>query len=294
LVAKRIEFKAADYLDLKRARRLDRPARMVTAVVEHGLAQSGCPAARLTDTGAIVAAAYGSVDACANYVQRFTDRGARFASPAVFPNLLPSSPVAHASVYLGLGGPVFASADVGATAEGAMVAAVELLEVGQGRVIVAGGVAEASEIIDRAIGPLCTGQVGRGPRSEGAAALVFEAEVGDGDVVSRAIAEVVWSDAWRYRCDWLGLPSPVGRSGVFVAADEPALTTMLTGSGWANVNRYSVSDAVGHHECAGGFASAAAVSLLATGQLDMAFVFGVAPVRQRAFVLRACPHRAKR
>ncbi len=292
-VAKRIEFKAADYLDLKRARRLDRPARMVTAVVEHGLAQSGCPASRLADAGAIVAAAYGSVDACANYVQRFTDRGARFASPAVFPNLLPSSPVAHASVYLGLGGPVFASADVGATAEGAMVAAVELLEVGQGRIIAAGGVEEASDIIDRALGPLCTGHVGRGPRSEGAAVLVFEAEVGDGDVMSRAIAEVVWSDAWRDRCDWLGLPAPVGRSGVFVATDVPALGTMLTGSGWAKVSRYSVSGRVGHHECAGGFASAAAVSLLAAGKLDMAFVIGLAPVRQRALVLRACPHGAK-
>jgi 3-oxoacyl-[acyl-carrier-protein] synthase II len=291
----RIDFQGADFLDLSRARRLDRPARMVTVIVEHGLATAKSPVVLGRDAGAIMATAYGSVDACARYVKRFTDRGARFASPAVFPNLLPSSPVAHTSVYTGLGGPVFASADIGATAESSMVAAVELLEAGQGKLIVAGGVEEASDIIDRVLGPLCTGQQKRGPRSEGAAALVFESDDGEGEVAGRAIAEVTWCGAWRDdpnsrgHANWCDVPPPAERCGVFVASDIDAVTPVLRGSGWEQVTRYAASERIGHHECAGGFAAAAAVALLKARRLDAALILGLAPTRTRALVLRATP-----
>ena len=46
-------------------------------------------------------------------MHRLFDKGPRFASPAEFPNLVPSSPVGHVSIYLGLRGARNATADPG-------------------------------------------------------------------------------------------------------------------------------------------------------------------------------------
>ncbi len=117
--------------------------------------------------------------------------------------------------------------------------------------------------------------------------LVFEAEDDEGEVCARAVAEVMWCDAWRGEADWRTAPSPSSLSAVFVAAESEKVRAALKGSGWEGATRHAVSQRVGHHECAGGFAAAAAVSLLARGELDMALVLGLAPVRTRALVLRA-------
>src|SRR6185436_4543059 len=106
--------------------------------------------------GAIVGASFGSVDASTAYMCRIYDKGAKFASPADFPNLVPSSPVGHASIYLGLRGPVFAMADLGATAESAMATAIELITAGEAEAIAAGSVEEASPMVERCLGPICS------------------------------------------------------------------------------------------------------------------------------------------
>ncbi len=91
-----IDVRPADHLDVSRARRLDRAARLTTiaaaaAGAEAGLA-FGTPDAM--DVGAISGSAFGSVDGSTAFMRRIYDKGAKFASPADFPTSCPLRPSA--------------------------------------------------------------------------------------------------------------------------------------------------------------------------------------------------------
>ncbi len=274
-------FEAKDHLDLGRARRIDRAGRMVTVAMEAAFGRDA--PTDTTQTGAIVGAAFGAVDHCSAFVHRVYEKGARFASPAAFPNLLPSSPVAHASIYHRFQGPVFSSADLGATAEGAIVTAAELIAGGEAEVMFAGGVEEASPITEAVLGPLCSNPQAEA-RGEGTVVLRLAASTPD-----PAGVELVWSHAWRGDVDLGGAPAPSGPARVFVAHDDDAVAAALVGSAWAEVPRAAAAAQAGGHEAAGGFAAAAAYSLLRGGDLVEALVLGLAPDRGYAFVLRVSP-----
>lgn len=271
-------FDAKAHLDLGRARRIDRAGRMATVAMQAALA----PPPPRAFTGAIVGAAFGSVDHCSAFVHRVYDKGARFARPAAFPNLLPSSPVAHASIYHRFQGPVFSSADLGATAEGAIVTAAELIAGGEAEAMFAGGVEEASPITEAVLGPLCSSPQPEA-RGEGAVVLRLEAQAPlEGGV------ELSWSRGWR-GAPVLDAPDPGSRARVFVARDDAAVEAALSGSAWAEVPRAATAARAGGHEAAGGFAAAAAFSLLREGAIDEALVLGLAPDRGYAFLLRVAP-----
>ena len=124
---------ARSLLDLERARRLDRPARLGAVVVERALADAGRRApGDGAGIGIILGSNFGSIDASAAFMHRVFSRGPRSASPAEFPNLVPSSPVGHVSIYLGLRGPVFAAAELGTSGECAVMQAAELIAAGEG------------------------------------------------------------------------------------------------------------------------------------------------------------------
>lgn len=289
-----LPFEAGAHLDLGRARRLDRSGRLVAAAIGAALDASGMPAtdAPRTNTGAIMNGAYGSVDSCSAFIHRVFEKGAKLASPAVFPNLLPSSPVAHASIYHRLAGPVFASADLDATSESAVVTAAELIMAGEADAIFAGGIEEASVITEAVLGPLCSGpHESKVERSEGAAVLLVEAAEAVAARGARPIAEISW---W---CDWRGDPketlsdAPLSsadprRTAVLVAHLGDSVASALAGSRWESAPRLAAGPRVGSHECAGGFAAAAGVARLAAGDLDELLVLGLAPDRGYAFVLR--------
>jgi 3-oxoacyl-[acyl-carrier-protein] synthase II len=295
-----IQLNAAEHLDLARARRLDRAGRLATIAIRTALGEGGldADAERAAGTsgdgdapriGAIVGASFGSVDASTSYMRRIYDKGAKFASPADFPNLVPSSPVGHASIYLGLRGPVFAVADLGATAEAAMAAAIELIAAGEGEAIAAGSVEEASPMIERCLGPICSEIFDRGVRGEGAAALLFESEPWACARGARPLARVAWWSSWRG--DGVGAlseaPPPGPSAGVLVGREEPRRTRCLEGSPWAAVPRRALAPRVGDHEGAGGFAAAAAVALIERGALSHALILGGAPDRGYAVLLVA-------
>lgn len=319
-----ISFTAGDHLDLARARRLDRAGRLTTAAIltamkDAGLeggapveagAGAGSPADDVTSSrsfpGAIVGASFGSVDASTAYMRRIYDKGAKYASPADFPNLVPSSPVGHASIYLGLRGPVFAMADLGATAESAMVTAIELITAGEGEVIAAGSVEEASPMIERCLGPICSEVVDCGVRSEGAAVLLFEGDARARARGARPLARVAWWTSWRGTGAGMlaGAPPPAWspgadaaaagapaaarpQSAVFIGRQEARLVACLHGSPWAEVPRSTLSPRAGDHEGAGGFAAAAAVAALANGALASVLILGGAPDRGYAILLVA-------
>ena len=102
--------------------------------------------------GAIAGSAYGTVDASAEFVRRIYSKGAKLASPLVFPNLVPSSLVGHAAIYLGLRGPVFSVAELGLSGEAAFLAACELVESGEVSAMVAASVEERSVLAEGSSG----------------------------------------------------------------------------------------------------------------------------------------------
>lgn len=287
-----IAVRPADHLDVGKARRLDRAARLTTiatatAGAEAGLA-FGTPSC--ADVGAISGSAFGSVDGSTAFMRRVYDKGAKFASPADFPNLVPSSPIGHASIYLSLRGPVLAVSELEATAESAMVTAVELLFGGFGGAIFAGSAEEWSVMVDRCLGPLCSGITDRGPRSEGASALLFEAGERADARGATALARVAWWTSWRD--DGAGAladaPLPLaGSSIVVVGRAEDRARLPLVGSPWNAVQRRAVADRAGDHEGAGGFGAVAAVAAVAAGDATTALVLGIA--RDRGFAILLVP-----
>ncbi|MDP9000267.1 MAG: beta-ketoacyl-[acyl-carrier-protein] synthase family protein, partial [Myxococcota bacterium] len=139
------------HLDAARARRLDWAARLATVAVQHALAESGGPS---ETTGVLLGSAYGNVDASAAFMHRILEKGARAASPADFPNLVPSSPVGHVSIYLGLRGPTFTTADLAASGESAFAQAQQFVATGEAPRIVAAAVEPKSNIVERVLSEL--------------------------------------------------------------------------------------------------------------------------------------------
>jgi 3-oxoacyl-[acyl-carrier-protein] synthase II len=282
-----IAFQASEHLDVARARRLDRAGRLGTVAIQTALNEAGRAADDADVIGAIVGASFGSVDASTAYMCRIYDKGAKFASPADFPNLVPSSPVGHASIYLGLRGPVFAMADLGVTAECAMITAADLISVGEAEALAAGSVEEASPMIERCLGPICSGILQNGARSEGASALIFESEERVRARGGKVIARVVWWTSWRGEPEapLAGAPPPAAGAAVILAREDELLTRWLQASAWSAAPRRTVAARAGSHEGAGGFAAAAAVSALERRALPAALIVGRAPDRGYAMLL---------
>ena len=285
-----IAFTAADHLDVARARRLDRAGRLTTVAIARALAESRLPlegdaASRI---GAVVGSAFGSIDGSTAFMRRVYDKGPKLASPADFPNLVPSSPVGHASIYLGLRGPVLATSDLEATAESAIVTAAELIEAGEAEAMFAGSAEEASLMIERCLGPVCSGITDRGARSEGAAVLLLEAEDHAAARGASVLAKVLWWGSWRGTAApacLAGAPGPGPGSEVILGREDERMHGVLTGSPWAEVPRRRVAPRAGDHEGAGGFAAAAAAAAIAAGTIESALLLGVAPDRGYALLL---------
>jgi 3-oxoacyl-[acyl-carrier-protein] synthase II len=281
-------------LDPTRARRLDRPARLGTVVVERALTEAGA-SARVDpqEVGVILGSAFGSVDASAAFMHRVFEKGPRFASPGEFPNLVPSSPVGHVSIYLGLRGPALATADLATSGESAVLQACELVAQGEAEVVAAGSVEEASEIAERIlVGLFARSQAELDmPRSEGAAAVVLEAEEHARARGARVLARVVGVYEWRN-----GAPSPlaavpgprdVQRARVILSRENGGAEGLLDASAWRDAERLSVGPRAGQHEGLGGIAIAAAVGLLGQGKAQEVLAIGLSKGRGYALMLAA-------
>ncbi|MBV9947276.1 MAG: beta-ketoacyl-[acyl-carrier-protein] synthase family protein, partial [Myxococcales bacterium] len=142
------------YLDQARARRLDRAAALGVVAVEQALRDAGTRADAVAETGVILGSAYGNVDGSAAFMHRIFEKGPRAASPADFPNLVPSSPVGHVSIYAGLRGPTFATADLAVSGESAFVQAAQFIAAGFASRLVAGAVETKSDIAERCLAAL--------------------------------------------------------------------------------------------------------------------------------------------
>lgn len=287
-----VAFQASEHLDIARARRLDRAGRLSTVVVQKLLRDAQIDPTdpqRALELGAVMGGAFGSVDGSTAYMARIHERGVKYASPVDFPNLVPSSPVGHASIYLGLRGPVFAVADLGATAECAIATAADLIAIGEGEVLAAGSVEEVSSVVERCLSPTCSG-LDYGIRSEGASALLLESAEHARARGGKVLARLSFWTSWRGDATGAltNVPAPRDPSrAALVTGHSEARLSLLESSPWARMDRRSVDARAGTHEGIGGMAIAAAVAALARGSFDECLVIGTAPERGYALLLRA-------
>ncbi len=277
------------HLDVTRSRRLDRAARLGAVAVEHALVQA--EAAR-GSAGVIIGSAFGNVEPSGAFLHRVFSKGARSASPAEFPNLVPSSPAGHISIYAGMHGPVFATADLSVSGECAFVEAVRLLAAGESTCLVAGAIDTESEIVDRVLSPLfgpAASQEGAA-RSDLAAAVVIESVAGVRPPDGRALARVAQVVEWRGdpRSALGELLGPRGaRAEVVLSRSDAATDAILRRTAWWTCDRLHCASAFGEGDALGAVAIAVAAARVGTARASEVLVLGLAPARGYAVVLVA-------
>lgn len=222
-------------------------------------------------------------------MHRIFDRGARSASPAAFPNLVPSSPVGHVSIYLGLRGPVFATADLATSGESAFVQALQLVATGEASRVVAGAVEPRSDIVERVLAALFAHSTSQKDFARGdvAAAVVVESEAEARRRGARVVARVRQALEWRGDCPTATelAPPQVGRAEVILARANGGTGTLLARTPWGACPQLACSRALGESDGLGAVAIAVGVGRIASGRTDQALVLGVARGRGYAIVL---------
>lgn len=266
---------AALALDPARARRFDWSARLCAAAA-HALFSRAVPRDRC---GVVFGSAFSSVDEAAAFVHRVFEKGARLASPAEFPNLVPSSPVGHTSIYEGLLGPAFATADLAVSGESALATATELIAAGDADAFVAGAVTVRSKLVDAVFRPLFDDGRARAPRSECAAAVLLEREGAESPLAVVELARVARAG------EDLELPTPRVGARVYASADVGAVAAAVARTSWKDVPVTTVERGVGSNEAAGAAAFAAAARAIERGDAPQILVLGARPSVVYAFVL---------
>jgi 3-oxoacyl-[acyl-carrier-protein] synthase II len=297
----RVSRDLSPYLDTARARRLDRPARLSTVVASRALATARGDRGLLpTDNvGILLGTAFGSLDASAAFMHRLYEKGPRLASPADFPNLVPSSPVGHVSIYLGLTGPVVTTADLRASGESAVALAIELVQAGEADVLLAGAVEEASLLVGKVRAAILASHHTEGatrlarPRGEGAAVVALESAEGAAARGARVLARVealyAWTDQAR---EPFAPPRDASRAQVVTASDTATVSRLVAASAWETAGLRPLDASVGDHEAVGAIAIAAAVGLIHADLARDVLVIGVDAGHGYAIHLTSPAHRA--
>ncbi len=275
------------FLDVARSRRLDFAARLATVVVEQALQESGPPREGI---GIVLGSAFGSVDGCAAFMHRIFERGPRLASPAEFPNLVPSAPVGHVSIYGSLHGPAFGTSNLAVSGEGAVVQACQFVAAGEAARIVAGSAEPRSVIAERVLSALFDDGPARSGRSreDVAAAVVLEAEDLALSRSARILARVERVFEWRVDgpLALAGLRAPASAGAeVLMARVSEAADRVLAQTPWRGCPRVSCADSLGESDALGAVAVAVAASRIGVGRIHEALVLGVALRRGYAILL---------
>lgn len=256
-----VDFAAPDGLDPERSRRFDAVTSGVTRAAQAALTQAALPP---EGVGLVVGNAYGNVERSLRFLDRLLFQGPRHTPPAEFPHLVHSAPAGHASIYLGLSGPVFSVCDGHLGAEGALAGAQALLESGLARAVVTGA-AEAPDAIVQQLRPDSQGA----PRSAGGAFVVLERRHAGEAVGRAALARLVAHVEERGQArsqEPLRAPEPGRSARVVFTSEAPALRERLEGTAFESVAGETVPN--GGHEAVGALAIAHALSLLASRTAD--------------------------
>ena len=270
-------FDPGPFVDPGKTRRMNRFTLSIVAALGEALADAELPATSFAHTGAVLGSAFGSTEACAEYLHKSEQRGWRSPNFAAFTGLVPSSPAANAALVLGLQGPVLSVADLGVSAETALETASELLLADEARAICVLGSCESTAIDRRVWAPLCLDPRDETvPHREHHSALVLERADEARRRGARPLARLR-----HHRVQRGGLPTPppprTARPRVFVT--WPEQIDWLAHTAWAHLPAEVVTARAGRSEAAGGMTLAAAVSAVATGQASEALAVGGGPDR---------------
>jgi 3-oxoacyl-[acyl-carrier-protein] synthase II len=270
-------------LEPERSRRFDRSTALVTACAQSALADSGTSAA---EAGIVSGTAFGNVERCVEFLTRVAERGPRFANPAEFPHLVPSSAAGNASIYLGARGPVVTVSDLSTTPEAAFVHATALLDAGCAHAIALGSAETLDAIVCQVIAPLCE-RPQSSDRSEGSGFVVLETEEHAEQRSARQLARVTrvvhTRDGLEAALRGVAAPRDVSRAWVVSATAAAELHRVVDATPWAAAERRCVAVRAGWHEAIGGIVLAAAAAALARGECDEALV--CAWTNERAYAL---------
>jgi 3-oxoacyl-[acyl-carrier-protein] synthase II len=283
-----------DALDAVRSRRLDQTARRATVAALRALADAQ---AAPGPCGAILGTAFGTVDGTAAYMHRVFTKGTRYASPAEFPNLLPSTSAGHLSIYAGLNGPLFAEVDPRMSGEDAVVDAIRLVAAGVAPRMLAGSSDIRGGAVVEALARLF--EPGAPPPADGNAAIVvlledvIETSRRKGDVLACVERVVEWRGPAREGLARVPAPCSSGAE-VFVSRFEPELDEALGSSLWGACRRWPAAGALEPRVGLGTRAFLAAAARIRAGMASEALVVGVAPGGGHAVVLVASTARGGR
>jgi 3-oxoacyl-[acyl-carrier-protein] synthase II len=265
-------------LDPERSRRFDPVTTGATAAAQQALGVAGLAPER---AGLVVANAYGNVERSLKFLDRVLFQGPRSTPPAEFPHLVHSAPAGHASIYLGLSGPVFSVCEGELGAESAVASALAMIELGTADAVLAGAI----ESIDPVVVELSPASLGV-PRAEGGAFLVLESSASLRARGGAALARLVACDEERgSRRTPIDAPAAIERARVIFVSEERALKERLAGTAWARVAVLTIATpAEGGHEASGALALARAAELVRAGVADEVLV--LAGGADRRFVTR--------
>ncbi len=274
-------------LDPARSRRFDRACALTTLAAERALKAANLEAA---GTGLVVGAAYGNAQRSVQFLDRVMERGARFASPAEFPHLVPSAAAGNASIYLGLTGPVVSVSDLETSAEVATEFALNCLDQGLAERMLAGAVEAYDPIVAEVFAPLCVAE-SEVPRREGSCWLVYETRRSLESRGGRALAFVqAWGAASGSGNALTNLPPPKNVERSALICVRGALTGVLAAErAWAEAEQRFVLANAGSHEAAGAFALSAATALIAEQSYEQVLVCALVPGRSYFVLLGSEP-----
>ncbi len=254
-------------LDPARARRLDRAGKLATIVTQAALREAGAEGALGENFGVVMGSGYSAVDDCGAFMRRIAEKGPRLASPADFPNLVPSSPIGHASIYLRLFGAPLATAELQASAESAIATAIEVIAAGEAASMVAGACPVGSDLIDEAFAPLFSDGTEDAARAEGAAAVALESEATAEARGARPLCVVESCVISIGETLVLAAPRDPSRARV-VSRSTACARACISGTSWEPVQTTSVAPGAGDSDAASGLAVIAAIGLLASADSE--------------------------
>jgi 3-oxoacyl-[acyl-carrier-protein] synthase II len=300
-----------DRLDAARARRLNRFARMATDAVGQALTDAGYEVRDPARIGASIGTSWGSLDDSAAFIRRVTERGARLAPPADFPNLVVSAAVGHLSIYHGFKGPTLTAAALTVSGEMALLMAADEIVAGRADAMAAGAAEERNPLVLGLIDRLRvahSSDSARAPRSEGSACVLLEAEETARARGARPIARIAaWHQATyapepgviedggdaiagavtrAVKAVVASMPPTAGIDAVVTPISSVPIRDGLTAALANFPPLYELGPRAGFYEAMGTLAIAGAARLLARGEAERgALVLGAAPGAVYAILL---------
>jgi 3-oxoacyl-[acyl-carrier-protein] synthase II len=134
-------FDAADWMDSKTARRMDRFAQFAVAVSKMAAADAGLciDESNAEDIAIVMNTGGGGIEAVARETEHILSKGVNRANPFFVPIMIPSMASCQPSILMGIRGPILTSVAACASGTMAVVEALRLLRIGEASVAIAGG-----------------------------------------------------------------------------------------------------------------------------------------------------------